>query len=427
LTTTDALLAALRAVLAVGSAATLALWGYVLVLIDRSTRQVPTLRDGLALAALRPPHGAVCVIVPAHNESRVIATIIRSLRAETYPELRVVLALDRCTDDTAALARAAIDGDPRFEVIEIAECPDEWVGKVHALHAGFTRSRNAVAAPYLLFADADTAFSPGCIGAALALTVARGLDFASVHSTLTHDRWFERVVQPAAALELMRQYPLAYANGIGKLRPFANGQFMLFTRAAYDAAGGHASVHDSLIEDMDLARRIAAVGLRGGLFLADGLFHCRMYDEWPQFRRGWKRIFVGAAHRSAHRLRASAWRVRWLGSVLPLATFAALVVGALSIAVDPVRGWTLVALALAAIAVWLYALLSVGAKAHAPPWIAPLHIVGAWLTASLLREAAADLDARTPTQWGGRAYPVRDAGPLRDAARAGRKGDPEPR
>jgi len=34
--------------------------------------------------------------------------------------LSVVLALDRCTDDTAALARAEIAGDARFEIVDQA-------------------------------------------------------------------------------------------------------------------------------------------------------------------------------------------------------------------------------------------------------------------------------------------------------------------
>ena len=117
-----------------------------------------------------------------------------SLRAETYRQLRLVLALDRCTDDTAALARTAIGGDERFEIVEIDACPDDWAGKVHAVHAGVTRSRGAADAEYLLFADADTLFSPGCIASALALMRERKLDLLSLLSTLTHETWFERVV-----------------------------------------------------------------------------------------------------------------------------------------------------------------------------------------------------------------------------------------
>ena len=124
---------------------------------------VPTLRFGQTLAAADPPTGRVCVVVPAYNEARVIAGLVASLRAETYPQLRFVLALDRCTDDTAALARAAIAGDERFEIIEIDACPADWAGKVHAVHAGVTRSRGAADADFLLFADADTLFSPGAL------------------------------------------------------------------------------------------------------------------------------------------------------------------------------------------------------------------------------------------------------------------------
>ena len=145
--------------LGVGAVAAIVIWGLVWMRIGRAMRGVPTLRVGQALATANLPAGRVCVIVPAHNESRVIAGLVRSLRAETYPDMRVVLALDRCTDDTASLARAQIGDDPRFEIVEIDICPPDWVGKVHALHAGTTLSRGAAGAEYLLFADEGHGFA----------------------------------------------------------------------------------------------------------------------------------------------------------------------------------------------------------------------------------------------------------------------------
>ena len=133
-------------VLGAGAVATILAWGVVWWRVEQSIRGVPTLRYGQALAAADPPTGRVCVVVPAHNESRVIAKLVRSLRAETYRELAIVLALDRCTDDTASLARAGIAGDARFEIVEIDACPADWAGKVHAVHMGVTRSRGAVGA-----------------------------------------------------------------------------------------------------------------------------------------------------------------------------------------------------------------------------------------------------------------------------------------
>ena len=387
-----------------GAIAAIVLWQLVWVRVGRATRGVPTLRVGEALAAANPPTGRVCVVVPAHNEARVIAALIRSLRAESYPDMRVVVALDRCTDDTASLARAAIGDDARFEIVAIDACPPDWAGKVHAVHAGVTRSHSAPDADYLLFADADTKFAPGCIAAALALMRERKLDFLSLLSTLTYRTWFERIVQTAATLELMRQYPLTLANAATDRRPFANGQFMLFTRGAYEDVGGHASVKSALLEDIALARRINARKRAAGLFLAAGLFHCSMYGDWPQFRRGWKRIYIEAADRNARRLVHSALRARWLGTLVPLWMLGAGPVGALLVPGAPALGWTLVGLWALATAVWLGTLIRIALISQAPFWIAPLHLVGAWLVAGVLDEAAADIRSHRPTHWGGREY-----------------------
>ncbi len=382
-------------------------WGLIWIRIEHSMCAVPTLRLGQKLAMARQPAGRVCVIVPAHNESRVIVGLLRSLKAETYPQLRLVLALDRCSDDTASLAHAEIAGDERFEVVEIDSCPVNWSGKVHAVHEAMTRSGVAGESEYLIFADADTLFSPGCIAASLALMRHRNLDLLSLLSTLTQDTWFERVVQTAAAFELMRQYPLTLANALKDRRAFANGQFMLFRRDAYEAVGGHAAVQDVVLEDLALARLIEAKGRKAGVFLAAGLFHCRMYADWLQFRRGWKRIYVEAANRKARRLTLSGWRVRWFGAILPVWMLGAAACGAVIIPHDTQLGWTLLGLSLVAVVLWVGALGRICAVGRAPVWTAPLQIIGAWLTANLLGEAASDLRSCKPMSWGGREYDPR--------------------
>ena len=407
------LLVTIGALLSVGPLATIGLWGFVWFRLEQSMWAIPTLLQGQRLAAADPSTGRVCVVVPAHNEAANIVELIRSLRAETYPQLLVVLALDRCTDDTAALARAEIAGDARFEIVEIDTCPEKWACKVHTIHEGVTRSRAATHADYLLFADADTTFAAGCIAAALALMRERRLDLLSLLSTLAHDTWFERIVQTAAAFELMRQYPLRLANAPDGRHAFANGQFMLFRRDAYVAIGGHEAVKDALLEDLALARRIVATKRTPGLFLAAGLFRCRMYASWPEFQRGWKRIYTEAANRQARRLSLMGWRARWFGTIMPVWMLAALPVGALVVGRDPVRGWILMGLSLVGLCVWAGALARLAALAEAPLWTGPLHIIGAWLTANLLGEAAADVRRNAPVHWGGREYSLRktDGGP----------------
>ena len=62
---------------------------------------------------------------------------------------------------------------------------------------------------------------------------------------------------------------------------------------------------------------------------------------------------------------------------------------------------------LLALVAWLGPLVRLSAMARAPQWTAPLHIIGAWLIAGILAEAAEDVRSRTPTQWGGREYELR--------------------
>jgi chlorobactene glucosyltransferase len=57
----------------------------------------------------------------------------------------------------------------------------------------------------------------------------------------------------------------------------AVGQLMLFRREAYDAIGGHDRVSASIVDDLMLARRIKAVGLRWRVAYIADLISCRMY------------------------------------------------------------------------------------------------------------------------------------------------------
>lgn len=380
-------------------------WSVGLYRLVRTVRTLPTARAGIALSDRRPVELSVCVIVPAHNEAENIETVVRSLQEQDHAPVRFVLTLDRCTDQTAALARRAIGDDPRFGVFEVDSCPPDWTGKVHALWRTVRTVPAAMGSDLLLFADADTRLHPACVRATAALMRERDLDLLSLHSTLTTDRWFERLVQSAASFELIRQYPILRANRQVGRRPFANGQFMLFRRAAYEAIGGHAAARDELLEDIALSRRVHEHGLRGGLLLADGMLTCRMYRGWPEFRAGWKRIFTEAANRRPARLVRNAWWARAPSTLLPAAGVACAAYASIRLGEGPapLAAWAL-GLAASGLAVWLGTLVMAHRLAGAPAWTSLAHPVGSWIVGSLLLEAARDLSAGRSTRWRGRTY-----------------------
>jgi glycosyltransferase involved in cell wall biosynthesis len=399
----------LLGILTVSALVLLIYWAIGLTLILRTVRTLPTARDGLRLPEAGHPAQSVCVVVPAHNEADNIVTIIESLKRQDYPDARYVLVLDRCTDATPELARRTIGGDPRFEIVEVDHCPPDWTGKVHALTYAAGRVAAIREADVLLFSDADTRLEPSCLRATVALLQGRRLDLLSLHCTLTSRTWFERLIQPAASLELCRQYPLEQANREQDRRPFANGQFMMFRRAAYEQVGGHAGARDELLEDIALSRLIERQGLRAGLLLADGLVVCHMYRTWDDFRRGWKRIFTEAANRRSNRLLRTGWRTLVFGTIIPLGALACLAfAGGRLLLGGGAFDAAAFGAALLALAVYLAALCKVHALAHAPLWGALAHPLGSWAVGAMLVQAGRDLRAGRPTLWRGREYLRRD-------------------
>ncbi len=396
------LLDILFVVLIASAAGSTLYWGAVTMEIWRTRRKLPTARDGIALSELDPPTQRVCVIVPCHNEAGNIATLIGSLKEQDYDRLRVVLALDRCTDDTLGVARSAIGDDPRFEIVEITACPDQWAGKVHAAHSGYTRSQHATKSEVLIFTDADTWLDPACVRACVALLNERQLDFLSLLSTLNAQTWYERLVQPITAFELARQFPLLRVNAQGnRRRAFANGQFMVFSAEAYRAIDGHAGVKEAILEDIAFSQRIKWFEYAGGLLLADNMLKCRMYDSWDEYVRGWKRIYTESANREVRRLRRYAVRTPLLCVALPLSCVLLML---LSVFVDKPSAWIGFFVGGIGLSVWIVGMGSVYRMSRAPMRDLPGAIVGALLTGRIFRAAADDLIAGTPTEWGGKSY-----------------------
>lgn len=382
-----------------GCVAGIAYWAVVLWRVRRMMPQVPAVEAAI-VAGAPAPEGRVSVVVPAHNEERVIADCAKALLAQDHADLEVVFVLDRCTDRTLEILRGAVGGDPRVRIVENAFCPDDWAGKCHAGWVG----AKAAKGDWLLFSDADVEFAPQLVRASLATAQARGCGLLSLVGRLDTGAWFERVLQPAAAFGLLRIFPLDRANRATAPRAFANGQFMLFRRDLYESIGGHASVRDDLLEDLAFARLARLRGGRIGVATAKELMGVSMYPSFDTMRRGWRRIFIEACHRSPARLRRYAFRAAG-SALLPIAIVLAAVFAAHAWQLGELpQAFALASLAVAATAAQALALAaiyrSMGMPLSAMPWFA----MGSLILANELRRGARDLEQRKPVRWGGRNY-----------------------
>jgi len=92
------------------------------------------------------------IVIPAFNEEERIDRTLRAYRAVvTEPRARFLVALDSCTDGTAAVVRSHAEVDPRVELIEYPK-----LGKGGVIMESFRRCD----ADVIGFVDADCATPP---------------------------------------------------------------------------------------------------------------------------------------------------------------------------------------------------------------------------------------------------------------------------
>ena len=376
-------------------------WAFVLFRMLRALSDRPSVRRGLDLSIPSEGLPKVSVVIPAHNEERVVDACATSIRSQQYEDLEIIFALDRCTDRTAEILKKHAAEDDRIKLVEIESCPSDWAGKCHAAHQG---SQHATG-EWILFTDADTSFDPNLIRASVLMAKDRDASLLSLLSTLTTHHDFERSAQPVASMTLLKLFPLDRVNDQRNGRVFANGQFLLFDRKFYESIQGHVSVKDALLEDLAFAERVYVRGGRGLLLLADGMLICSMYSSLENFREGWKRIFIEACHRRPSRLRKQAVRVAALGVVLPAICLVLLILGIMALLLgDQTTGIIGLAMILACAVVQLTAMMMIyraGCVSWRYIWLYPY---GAWIVMRILQQGANDLLTRQPIRWAGREY-----------------------
>ena len=259
-------------------------WLLPFLTLPRLTSRRPNLSDA-------PVAGGelVSVIVPARNEAATIRTLLGSLLATRYHPVEIVVVDDRSTDDTAAVVGTV--SDPRLRLIRGDELPQGWYGKPWACYQGFRAARGSL----LLFTDADTHHHPELLGRAVGALSQQGAGLVTVSPLQRCVTFWERVVMPQIWFLLaLRYHPPAVNRGRQERDVIANGQFILTTRQAYEAAGTHKVVSQEVAEDLALAQAYLRRGLKLHFAFAERLMETRMYQNLAQLIEGWsKNIYLG--------------------------------------------------------------------------------------------------------------------------------------
>ena len=232
---------------------------------------------------------SVVAVVPARNEADAIPGTLPALLAQKYPgEFRVFLVDDNSDDGTGALAaelgeKAARDGGAPLTVVPGKPRPDGWAGKVWAMAQGFAAAivttRVGEEPDYVLFTDADIAWSAGALRDLVASAEAGGRAMVSQMALLRAQTAWERVIVPAFVYFFAQLYPFRKVNDPKSRVAAAAGGCMLIRRAALEAAGGLEPIRGALIDDVALGTLLKRHGNRIWLGLATDVRSARPYPS----------------------------------------------------------------------------------------------------------------------------------------------------
>jgi glycosyltransferase involved in cell wall biosynthesis len=225
------------------------------------------------------------VIVPARNEEDCLGACLQSLvgqSEETFElgkDWELIVVDDQSTDRTGEIAR-------EFAGVTLmgAGKPEKgWTGKANAIWTAAKKARGR----WLLFTDADTIHEPGNLHRAIHESMRHKAGMLSYSPRQIVSGLAQRSLMPLVFCELALAYPPAKVSDPNQRIAAANGQFLLVEREAYRRIGGHVSVRDKVLEDVELAflAKRRKVGLR--FRYADDAVATRMYRSNAAMIEGW--------------------------------------------------------------------------------------------------------------------------------------------
>jgi chlorobactene glucosyltransferase len=220
------------------------------------------------------PAPMVSILVPARNEEENIATCLKSLQKQDYPNFEVIVLDDNSEDRTSEIVERIAAGDSRIKLIKGEPLPPGWAGKPFACYQLAENARGS----WLLFIDADTTSAPNMVKSTLAVAIDNNLSLLSGFPRQMAESLPEKVALPIMYFLIMGWFPIWWLHrSLGRRPSLTIGQFLLFPKAAYWSFGGHKAVKDKILEDVWIGVETVRSGGRHLAIDLSTVFSCRMY------------------------------------------------------------------------------------------------------------------------------------------------------
>ena len=202
----------------------------------------------------------------------------------------------------------------------------------------------------------------------------------------------EKAIMPVIFAELATSFRPSQVSDPNSPLAAANGQYILITREAYDAVGGHAAAAANLLEDVALARAVKRSGRKIFFRFGGNAVRTRMYRSFALLCEGWTKN-LALLFPSPARLAA----LRAMEFILIMASLVIAIVSVL-------RGRERPAVAAAILCVVLYSLLLARIRRAHFSWDANLLALAGLPLFSYLLMRSKKAHANGNVPWKGREY-----------------------
>ncbi|MGD8427113.1 MAG: glycosyltransferase family 2 protein [Balneolaceae bacterium] len=243
----------------------------------------------------------VSICIPARNEAASIERCVRSAVTQEYPDFHVFVLDDESTDGTSEiLQKLSTEYPKRLSIISGKAKPNDWLGKSWACHQLSLAARGEI----LVFIDADTKLQPQTTSRLIRTMGHDVVDFITIWPEQELGTFWERVIIPLIYFALLTLLPVRYVKKGPKWLPSflkrktaplfaaACGQFMAFKREAYEAIGGHKTVKNKVVEDVEMAKNIKRAGIAMNMYHGQTTISCRMYTSGSELWEGFRKNFL---------------------------------------------------------------------------------------------------------------------------------------
>ncbi|HUT79968.1 MAG TPA: glycosyltransferase [Candidatus Bathyarchaeia archaeon] len=243
-----------------------------------------------------PNEPFVSIIVPTLNEANNIEKCLTSLRSLDYSNYEIILSDGGSTDNTIDLAKPFVD-----QVVVEKSLPKGWIGKNYGCHIGYNIAKGEI----LLFTDADTVHKPESLRIFVSTLLEKKIGLLTAFPYQELRKWWESIVPIYFYLSNISSGGIKNVNDPKEDDSFLGiGQYLLFTREAYNKIGGHERIKGSIIEDYAFAR-IVKKQLHSLYYLPTyKLVTAHMYPD--SFRHSWtgfkKVLYAGTKLTPAKRI-----------------------------------------------------------------------------------------------------------------------------